>query len=123
MGLGKVDALPGSSGGPFGLPVEEVRSGDLQDMLLPSPSVVISLMFLQKSHTHTHTHNHYRRRVGAVAAGAVTSSPDWPQALTDFGGRRGDPVRQSGAAGARSCRNVPSGDGVEFGGFSRSERT
>ena len=55
MGLGKVDALPGSSGGPFGLPVEEVRSGDLQDMLLPSPSVVISLMFLQKSHTHTHT--------------------------------------------------------------------
>lgn len=56
MGLGKVDALPGSSGGPFGLPVEEVRSGDLQDMLLPSPSVVISLMSLQRRHTHTRTH-------------------------------------------------------------------
>ena len=55
--LGKVNALPGSSGGLFGLPVEEVRSSDLQDMLLPAAfSSNFPWMSLRRCHTHMHTH-------------------------------------------------------------------
>lgn len=60
--LGKVNALPGSSGGPFGLPAEEVRSSDLQDMLLPSAfSSNFPWMSLRRCHTRALAHTHARK--------------------------------------------------------------
>ena len=73
--LGKVDALPGSSGGPFGLPVEEVRGSDLQDTLLPSAfSSNFPWMSLWRCYTGVRMHTHTKTRKITRAAEQVRST-------------------------------------------------
>ena len=107
--LGKVNALPGSSGGPFGLPVEEVRSSDLQDMLLPSAfSSNFPWMSLRRCHTHTHTRTHtpprkitraaepasWQHGLWGCSCWACDPKPtDWPQGLTLPGQEGGETQR------------------------------